>query len=57
MQPSRRVDPRRAASAITRRHCAGRAAEDEEREPEHPEGVLGAQFVVLDVHVELKRFS
>ena len=27
--------------------------EDEEREPEDPEGVLGAQLVVLDVDVEL----
>ena len=27
--------------------------EDEERQPEDPEGVLGAQLVVLDVHVEL----
>jgi hypothetical protein len=27
--------------------------EDEEREPEDPEGVLGAQFIVLDVDVEL----
>ena len=27
--------------------------EDEERQPEDPEGVLGAQFVALDAHVEL----
>ena len=27
--------------------------EDEQRQPEDPEGVLGAQFVVLDVYVEL----
>ena len=27
--------------------------EDEEREAEDPEGVLGAQFVVFDVDVEL----
>ena len=27
--------------------------EDEERQPEHPEGVLGPQLAVVDVHVEL----
>ena len=27
--------------------------EDEEGQPEDPEGVLGAQFVVVDVYVEL----
>jgi hypothetical protein len=27
--------------------------EDEEREPEHPEGVLGSKLAVVHVHVEL----
>ena len=45
--------PARTQSLRARLFGVDAVVEDEEREPEDPEGVLGAQFVVLDVHVEL----
>ena len=61
-RPSRHGDgPRRPGDASERRTHdtlllglgVDAVMEDEERQPEDPEGVLGAQLVVLDVHVEL----